>query len=576
MKNLQLSWILREIADLLELKGDNPFKIRAYRNAAHQVEHLPIDIGELGAEGRLREIRGIGPALEKKIDEWLSTGQMTYYNKLREEVPPGLLDLSTIPGLGPRLVVTLHRELGIESIDDLETAARGRKVRQVKGIGGKTEMAILRGIEMWRRRGGQALAYMARPITIELARRLATLVGVVRAELVGGLRRRQETVASGDILVVAEDPAPVVAAFCELPIIEEIKDRQDNSAAVTLTSGLEMNLYCASPEEYPTARQQFTGSGDHNRRLEELAKKAGLALKPAGLFSSSEDRMPVADEADVYRICGLPFIEPELREDRGEVEAALEGRLPCLIKEEDIQGDLHVHSHWSDGTTSIRAMAEALRERGRKYMAICDHSRSLAIARGLSLERLGKQREEVRQLNEDLEGFRILTGVEVDILADGRLDYPDEVLAEMDVVVASIHTGFNQTGEKITERILAAIQNPHVDIIAHPTGRLLGRREPLEVDVERIIEEAARTGTILEINAYPDRLDLNEIHARWAKEAGVLLAINTDAHAPDQLDYLEYGVGVARRAWLEPKDVINCRPWEELEEILASVQSTRR
>lgn len=576
MKNLQLSWILREIADLLELKGDNPFKIRAYRNAAHQVEHLPIDIGELGAEGRLREIRGIGPALEKKIDEWLSTGQMTYYNKLREEVPPGLLDLLTIPGLGPRLVVTLHRELGIESIDDLETAARGRKVRQVKGIGGKTEMAILRGIEMWRRRGGQALAYMARPITIELARRLATLVGVVRAELVGGLRRRQETVASGDILVVAEDPAPVVAAFCELPIIEEIKDRQDNSAAVTLTSGLEMNLYCASPEEYPTARQQFTGSGDHNRRLEELAKKAGLALKPAGLFSSSEDRMPVADEADVYRICGLPFIEPELREDRGEVEAALEGRLPCLIKEEDIQGDLHVHSHWSDGTTSIRAMAEALRERGRKYMAICDHSRSLAIARGLSLERLGKQREEVRQLNEDLEGFRILTGVEVDILADGRLDYPDEVLAEMDVVVASIHTGFNQTGEKITERILAAIQNPHVDIIAHPTGRLLGRREPLEVDVERIIEEAARTGTILEINAYPDRLDLNEIHARWAKEAGVLLAINTDAHAPDQLDYLEYGVGVARRAWLEPKDVINCRPWEELEEILASVQSTRR
>lgn len=575
MKNLQLSWILREIADLLELKGDNPFKIRAYRNAAHQVEHLPIDIGELGAEGRLREIRGIGPALEKKIDEWLSTGQMTYYNKLREEVPPGLLDLLTIPGLGPRLVVTLHRELGIESIDDLETAARGRKVRQVKGIGGKTEMAILRGIEMWRRRGGQALAYMARPITIELARRLATLVGVVRAELVGGLRRRQETVASGDILVVAEDPAPVVAAFCELPIIEEIKDRQDNSAAVTLTSGLEMNLYCASPEEYPTARQQFTGSGDHNRRLEELAKKAGLALKPAGLFSS-EGRMAVADEADVYRICGLPFIEPELREDRGEVEAALDGRLPCLIKEEDIQGDLHVHSHWSDGTTSIRAMAEALRERGRKYMAICDHSRSLAIARGLSLERLGKQREEVRQLNEDLEGFRILTGVEVDILADGRLDYPDEVLAEMDVVVASIHTGFNQTGEKITERILAAIQNPHVDIIAHPTGRLLGRREPLEVDVERIIEEAARTGTILEINAYPDRLDLNEIHARWAKEAGVLLAINTDAHAPDQLDYLEYGVGVARRAWLEPKDVINCRPWEELEEILASVQSTRR
>ncbi|MGI6036357.1 MAG: DNA polymerase/3'-5' exonuclease PolX [Limnochordia bacterium] len=575
MKNLQLSWILREIADLLELKGDNPFKIGAYRNAAHQVEHLPIDIGELGAEGRLREIRGIGPALEKKIDEWLSTGQMTYYNKLREEVPPGLLDLLTIPGLGPRLVVTLHRELGIESIDDLETAARGRKVRQVKGIGGKTEMAILRGIEMWRRRGGQALAYMARPITIELARRLATLVGVVRAELVGGLRRRQETVASGDILVVAEDPAPVVAAFCELPIIEEVKDRQDNSAEVTLTSGLEMNLYCASPEEYPTARQQFTGSGDHNRRLEELAKKAGLALKPAGLFSS-EGRMAVADEADVYRICGLPFIEPELREDRGEVEAALDGRLPCLIKEEDIQGDLHVHSHWSDGTTSIRAMAEALRERGRKYMAICDHSRSLAIARGLSLERLGKQREEVRQLNEDLEGFRILTGVEVDILADGRLDYPDEVLAEMDVVVASIHTGFNQTGEKITERILAAIQNPHVDIIAHPTGRLLGRREPLEVDVERIIEEAARTGTILEINAYPDRLDLNEIHARWAKEAGVLLAINTDAHAPDQLDYLEYGVGVARRAWLEPHDVINCRPWEELEEILASVQSTRR
>jgi DNA polymerase (family 10) len=573
MKNLQLSWILREIADLLELKGENPFKLRAYRNAARQVEHLPTDIAELGAEGRLREIPGIGPALEKKIDEWLSTGRMTYYEQLREEVPPGLLDLLTIPGLGPRLVPTLHRELGITSIDDLEAAARGRKVRQVKGIGGKTEMAILRGIEMWRRRGGQVLAYMARPITSELVKRLAALNGVMRAELVGGLRRRQETVASGDILVLAEDPAPILDAFGELPIIEQVIERRDDRAKVLLTSGLAVNLYCASPAAYPTARQQFTGSEAHNRRLEELAEKAGLVLKPSGLLSP-EGQVALADEADVYRILGLPFIEPELREDRGEVEAALEGRLPRLIKEDDIQGDLHVHSHWSDGTASIKAMAEALRERGRKYMAVCDHSRSLAIAKGLSLDRLKKQREEIRQLNEELDGFHILSGVEVDILADGRLDYPDEILAEMDVVVASIHTGFNQPGEKITERILAAMQNPHVDIIAHPTGRLLGRREPLAIDVERIIEEAVRTGTILEINAYPDRLDLNEVHARWAREAGVLLAINTDAHGTDQLDYLEYGVGVARRAWLEPNNVINCRPLEELEEILAQCRAS--
>ena len=575
MKNLRLSWILREIADLLELKGENPYKIRAYRHAARQVEHLPDDIAQLGAEGRLREIPGIGPALEKKIDEWLSTGEMTYYQQLRAEVPPGLLDLLTIPGVGPRMVLTLHRQLGVESIDDLEAAARGRKIRQVKGFGGKTEMAILRGIEMWRRRGGQVLAYMARPIAIELTKRLAALRGVLKAELVGGLRRRQETVASGDILVLAEEPAPILAAFCELPIIEQVKQRQEDRAKVLLTSGLEVNLYCAAPAAYPTARQQFTGSEAHNRRLEELAAKAGLVLRPTGLFSP-EGQVAVADEADLYRLCGLPFIEPELREDRGEVEAALNGQLPCLIKEEDIQGDLHVHSHWSDGTASIRTMAEALRERGRKYMAVCDHSRSLAIARGLSLERLKKQREEIRQLNEELDGFRILRGVEVDILADGRLDYPDEGLAEMDVVVASIHTGFNQPGEKITERILAAMQNPHVDIIAHPTGRLLGRREPLAIDVERIIEEAVRTGTILEINAYPDRLDLNEVHARWAREAGVLLAINTDAHGTDQLDYLEYGVGVARRAWLEPKDVVNCRPWEELLELLTSMQSLRR
>ncbi|MGI6037337.1 MAG: DNA polymerase/3'-5' exonuclease PolX [Limnochordia bacterium] len=575
MRNLQLAWIFSQIANILEIKGENPHKIRAYKRAAREIAHLPTDIGDIHREGQLRSIPGIGPALADKIDQWLTTGEMDYYEELQTQIPAGLLELLNLPGIGPKTISTLHQELGIRDVEDLERAARKRKIRTLKGMGVKTEKAILHGITMWRSRDHLVLAALARPQIQDLVFDLQGLSKVDQAQIVGGLRRRKDMVGHGDILLITRDIGLLREAVGQLPQVQEILAQEEYLLRVRLKTGLEVQFFLAAPETAVTALTASTGSQRHWEELQGLAHNKGWQLSFQGLFQG-EQALLLADEGDLYGRLGLDFIPPELREGRGEIAAAQAHGLPRLVEKQDIQGDLHVHSHYSDGTASIEEMAQAMQARGIKYLAICDHSRSLGVARGLTIERLRRQGQEIRELNKRLTNFKVLRGAEVDILADGSLDFPDDVLAELDVVVASIHTGMGQSSEQITNRLLAAINNPHVDIIGHPTGRLLGRREPYKVDMERVIEAAAKTGTALEINSFPDRLDLNDVHARWAKEAGVLIAIDTDAHSPGELDYLEYGIGTARRAWLEKDDILNCRSWEELQEIFARCSSTTR
>lgn len=565
MKNLELAWILAEIGDLLELQGENPFKVRAYRRAARAIELLPEDIEAVWRRGELGRIEGIGKALEEKIDEWLSTGVMTYYEELRRQLPPGLRELTRVPGVGPKLAQRLYQELGIRNLDELEAACREQRLRHVKGLGARWEENILRGIERLRRQMERFPLGLALPVAQQLVRALAEFPSVQRVAIAGSLRRGRETVGDVDIVASSADPASVMDEFVRTPGVEQVLARGDTKASIVLKMGLQVDLRVVRDDQFAAALHHFTGSKEHNVALRELAQAKGLKISEYGIVRVDEgEPLAVATEADVFAAVGLPCIPPELREDGSEIAAAREGRLPALITLGDIKGDLHVHSEWSDGLHSIEAMALAARERGYEYIAITDHSPSLSVARGLDPSRLEEQLEEIARLNRRLDGIRILTGCEVDILRDGSLDLPDEILARLDVVVASVHSAMNLDEAEMTERIVAAMRNPHVDIIGHPTGRILGRREPYAVDMERIIAVAAETGTCLEINASPDRMDLKDVHARWARERGVMIVINTDAHSTDGLDQMAYGVTVARRAWLGKADVLNCLSWPEL------------
>ncbi|MDI3280643.1 MAG: DNA polymerase/3'-5' exonuclease PolX [Bacillota bacterium] len=564
MKNYEVVWILEEIADLLELAGENPFKARAYRRAARSLEALDRPIGELVAEGSLREVPGVGEAIAGKIAELVTTGRLAYLERLRAQVPPGLKEMLAIPGVGPRLARLFYEELKIDSIAALEEAARAQRLRELRGVGAKVELNILQGIQRLRERPARVPLGVVLPIGEEIRAALAGLPGVRRAELAGSARRRRDTVGDLDFLVAAEDAAPVMAFFTRLPVGDEVLAQGEKKASVLHRGGFQMDLRVVRPEEFAPAWLYFTGSKEHNIRLRGLAQEKGYKLNEYGLFALPEEKpVPAESEADLYRALGLPFIEPELREDRGEIEAARAGALPVLIERRELRGDLHVHSRWSDGTAALKDLKAAAAARGYEYLAICDHSKSLGIARGLDVQRLRAQWEEIDALNAR-GGVRLLKGVEVDILADGRLDLPDEVLAELDVVVASVHTGLKQEAEQLWRRVEGALRNPHVDILAHPSGRLLGQREASALDLERVIALAAETGTALEINSFPDRLDLTDLMARRAAEAGVALVINTDAHAVDQLDYIEYGVATARRGWIGARHVLNTLPLTEL------------
>ncbi|HEY3314274.1 MAG TPA: DNA polymerase/3'-5' exonuclease PolX [Bacillota bacterium] len=584
MKNAVVAGMFEEIAELLAIKGGDKadsFKVRAYERAARTIEGLTEDIETIAAEDRLTELPGIGEALAGKIEEGLAKGTCAYLEELRREFPAGLLEMLRVPGVGAKTVARVYHDLKLQSLAELEAAARAGRLQGLSKIGPKTEQNIIDGIERLKRSHGRIPMWSARPLAQSMVDRLRILPEVERVEMAGSLRRWRDTVGDIDLVASSEDPGRVIREFTKLPEVTAVTGAGETKASVIALGGVHVDLRVLPAEDFYTSLHHFTGSQPHNVRLRGMARKMDLKINEYGVFqvadeeAVSEDNPPpggggeklhVGSEEDLYKLLGLPFIEPELREDRGEIEAAEQGCLPHLIEQKDIRGDLHTHTNWSDGTTTITVMAEAARNRGREYLAISDHTKSLAFARGLDAERLRLQGAEIAAYNRDHDGqdFRLLAASEVDILPDGRLDLPDDALRELDFVTASVHSGFRQTIEQMTERVRQAMKNPHVDSIGHPTGRLIGRREPYEIDLEKVIEGARETGTFLEMSASPDRLDLSDLNARRAKELGVKLVINTDAHDPRRLDEMIFGVHNARRAWLELPDVVNAQPWEDV------------
>ena len=577
MKNLEAAAIFYRIAELLELKNDNPFKIRSYRKAAQVLEALTEDLAEIHRRGgvdALREIPGVGEAIAKKIEEILATGKLSYYEELKAAVPQGLVALLSIPEVGPKTARLLHEKLKVEGIEELEKAAREGKVRELPGMGTKSEENILRGIELLRK-GKERLALgVAYPIAQSIVAELKDLPAVLRIDVAGSLRRMRETIGDIDILAASCEPVPVMERFTTLAQVKQVLARGKTKSSLIVEGGVQVDLRVVEPESFGAALQYFTGSKEHNIRLRELAVRRGLKINEYGVFEvESGKRIAGAAEEEVYAALKLPWVPPELREDRGEIEAAQEDRLPRLVELADLRGDLHAHTRWSDGGHSLLEMAEAARGRGYRYLAVTDHSQSLKVAGGLSVDRLKEQIREIRKLNEKLGDFRLLAGIEVDIKKDGSLDFEDKLLAQLEVVIAAVHSGFKMEAQAMTERILKAIANPYVNILAHPSGRIIGQREPYSVDMERLIRGAADTGTFLEINAFPERLDLKDTHARRAKELGVPISLGTDAHNLMQLDLMAFGVATARRGWLEAKDLLNSLPVDKLLEKLARKRS---
>ena len=570
MTNLALARAFFEIADLMDLRGDNPFKANAYRKGARAIESLPEDIGGVYRQGKVREIPGIGEVLAEKIAEWLNTGRIQHLEDLRQAVPAGLVEMTTIAGVGPKLARRFYAELGVSNTKELEVACRNRKVRTLKGLGARTEWNILRGIQTLRDRGDQIPLGVALPVAREIQGHLELLPEVERVELAGDLRRRQELVDKLELVVSSLAPARTLESLGGLPEAAEVLSTEAAVKGVTQgsvrwKSGPIIEVSAVAPKDFCLTLWKATGSPEHVARLQAFARKQGLLLDNHGIWPDPGD-MPPVSEAALYELVGLPFIPPEIREGKGEIEAAAQDVLPQLVELPDIRGDLHCHSRWSDGILTLEEVALAAEAKGYEYVAICDHSQSLKVANGLTAERLRAQSEQIRLIDQKLGKLSLLSGIEVDILGDGSLDLPDSVLKERDVVVASIHSGFRQDKEQLTARVVRAMQNPHVDIIGHPTGRLLGRREPYPIDMDRIIKMAAKTGTVLEINASPDRLDVNDVHASKARAAGVKIVINTDAHSRAELDNMHLGLGVARRAWLTKDHVINAWPWAEIQE----------
>ena len=558
MKNQEVAEIFAAMADILAIQGENYHRIMAYRRAAENVATLGRPLDEVWQAGELETIPGVGKTLAAKIDELMRTGRLRAYDKLQAQVPAGAVALLWVPDVGPRKAALFWKELGITSIEALEKAARQGRLRGLKGMGAKSEAKVLAGIEALKRRTGRTPLGVAWPLAWAMLDALRQVPGVVQAAPAGSMRRMRETVGDLDLLVAARDPNPVMARFRELDQVAEVLLSGPTKTSVRIHGGLQVDLRVLEPVRWGTALQYFTGSQAHNIHLRALSLDRGFSLSEYALKREDGSEILCATEEEVYAALGLPFIPPELREDRGEIEAALVGNLPDLIEPGDLKGDLHFHTTWSDGHQSLLEMAQAARARGLEYALVADHSHSLGVARGITADDLRRQRAEIEEVNRKMGGtFRLLAGAEVEVLADGTLDFPDEVLAELDLVVAAVHSGLRQGREQVTERTLAAIRNPHVDIIAHPTGRLIGGREGADLDMEAIFRAAAETGTTLEVIAHPRRLDLCDVHVRRAVELGLKLAINSDAHDVNGFAVLPFGVATARRGWAEPADVIN-------------------
>ncbi|MHB8770627.1 MAG: DNA polymerase/3'-5' exonuclease PolX [Syntrophales bacterium] len=570
MENRQIAKIFEEIGELLELKGENVFKVRAYQRAAQNIDGLSQDVAALSA-AELEAIPGIGKDLAAKIREYAATGEVAKHEALRKEFPAGVLALLRVPGLGPKTVMMLTRERGIRDIDELEALARAGKLTGLPGIQKKTEENILKGIELVRRGSERRPLGRVRPLAEEIVRAIRDASPVDRVEVAGSIRRWKETVNDIDILATSRQPTQVMDAFVKLPQVRRVLMHGETRASILTDQDIQVDLRVVDEGSYGAALQYFTGGKQHNIKLRELAGRAGLKINEYGVFREpGEKRIAGRTEEEVYRALGLPCIPPELREDTGEVEAAQTGMLPGLVELGDIKGDLHIHTKWSDGSHDLDTIVRAARERGYRYIAVTDHTKGLGVAHGLDGARLAEQGRLIDRLNATSRGFRVLKGTEVDIRSDGTLDLPDDVLAGLDIVVASVHSGFKQSREQITKRLLAAVRHPCVNVIAHPTGRLLGERDAYAVDLDAILKEAARHGVAMEINAYPLRLDLNDSQIRMAKGYGGSLVISTDSHVTAQLDTMIYGVAMARRGWVERDDILNTREYGPLLDRLKS------
>lgn len=560
IKNIQIANIFNRIADILEFKGEIPFKINAYRKAARVIQDLSDDIEVLAKKGKLQDIPGVGSGLAKKIDEYIKTGKMSKYEEIKADIPESLIDLLGIQGLGPKSLALAYKELGVKNLLDLQRAIENGSLAKLPQMGDKKIENIKRGIKLFQASKERILLGFALPEVWALVDELHKLPEVSNISPAGSLRRLKETIGDIDILVTGKDGKKIIEHFVHLPQVKEILAAGETKGSIITEDGIQVDVRVVEEGSFGAALQYFTGSKAHNIKLREMAKKRGLKINEYGVFKGDE-KIGGENEEDIYQALDLPWIPPEIREDLGEIEKAINHSLPELVMLEDIQGDLHIHSNYSDGASSIEEIALNAKKLGYKYIAICDHSQSVKYAGGLTEDELLRQIDEIAMLNEKIDGIRILAGNEVDIKHDGSLDYPDRILEKLDIVIAAIHMGFKHN---VNERICKAMEHPLVDIIAHPTGRLISSREGYVIDIAKILEQASKTNTVLEINAYYERLDLNDINCRRASELGCKFAINTDAHHIHQLWMMKLGIGVARRGWLNKNLIINTQPLNTL------------
>jgi DNA polymerase (family 10) len=566
MDTSQVAALLEKIAHLLELKDENPFKVRAYQNGARAIEGLTENLRKLVDEKKLGEVPGIGKALEEKITQLVTTGRMDYYEELRKEVPEGVLAMLSIPSFGPKKARIVWKELGITTVEGLRKACEADKLSALKGFGEKTQKKILQGIAFHQQHAGQYLLSDAIPVAKRLVAHLQACKNVHRVSIAGSLRRWKETVKDIDLLASSSDAPRVMDHFLKAEGVADLIGRGETKTSVRLASGIQVDLRVVTDEQFPYALAYFTGSKEHNVAIRQVAQKLGLKVNEYGIFKGST-LIECRDEADFYKALGLPYVPPELRENTGELDY---NAIPQLIGFKSLKGVFHTHSTWSDGTAEIEAMAEKARSMGLGYMGLSDHSKAAAYANGLDEARLSKQMKEIDRLNKSWMDFKILKGLECDILPSGDLDLNPEILGELDFVIGSVHSRFDMAEKEMTERVCKAVANEHFDILGHATGRLLLSREGYKLDLGRVLETAKKHEKIVELNAYPNRLDLDWIHCRKAKELGVLISINPDAHSTADLENIEYGVATARRAGLEEKDVLNTRELDEVLKILKS------
>jgi len=566
--NAEIAEMFNRLADLLEIEGANVFRVRAYRRAAQTIEDLPVSAAEMLEKGEdLAKLPGIGRDLAGKIEEFVKTGHCSALDEVMARVPASLAALVAVPGLGPKRVQLIHERLGVRSLEELAQAAREHKLRSLPRFSAKLEAQILSELEQHRTAERRFRIATAADFAEALRRHIERCPGVERVVVAGSYRRCKETVGDLDILVTCAKSKPVIEHFVGYEEVAQVAAKGSTRAAIALKAGLQADIRVVPSESYGAALHYFTGSKSHNIHIRKLGQSRGLKINEYGVFRNGK-RIGGRTEEEVFAAVGLPFIEPELREDRGEIEAAQAGRLPKLVEQRDIRGDLHCHTNASDGKNSLVEMVEAARARGYEYLAITDHSKRAAVARGLDEKRLAKQLDEIDRLNDRLDGFRVLKSSEVDILVDGKLDLPDRILKRLDIVVCSIHYKFDLDPKSQTERILRAMDNRYFNILGHPTGRLLAERAGYALDLERVMRGAKERGCYLELNSHPSRLDIDDVHCKLAKDLGVLVSIGTDAHSTMGLAAMRYGIGQARRGWLEAKDILNTRPWPALKALL--------